>query len=492
MPRNDRDAFPGRARKLVAASLAALTVFWCAIRFVGLEASPHGYFGDETLSAVQVMCLAEIGPGEGKRWPLFVSGGSGGFYSAPYLYFAIAWTRLFGTSIPSFRGIAAFFSVATIAGLAAVAYRLDGALLALTTALCAALSPWSFQFSRIAWDPPLAPAFLVWGTVLLLRARRLTPLIFAGVAFALSMYAYPPARVQSPLWLIVLSMTQWWRGELPRRGLVTVLGSATLASVPLVVVLASDHALMQRSVDLSIFGAWWLEQRGASSTPLFILRTFLDNLHAQLRPSYLFFSGDGNLRHSTQAIGELSPVDDLALVFFTAAAAARILNRLVPTIRFSSAPPAGAEDLRLGYLFAAGALLGTIPAALTWDGIPHALRSIGTWPFVALLSGLALARAWRRRAFVGPLILAVGLGHSAVFLPRYFAAYRDAAPMWFHRDLKEAVEAEPRRPAREALRPFVGAAGYSRAELQYYLMHYERLGCREAETVSREMWPDPP
>jgi hypothetical protein len=182
----------------------------------------------------------------------------------------------------------------------------------------------------------------------------------------------------------------------------------------------------------------------------------------------------------------------LALGLLAFASARSLVRRLFPEPGSVTPAADDAVDLRLGCVVLVGAVLGTVPAALTWDGPPHALRSIGTWPFVALLSGLILAKAWERRAWVGPVLLLVGAVYSVVFLPFYFRAYRDAAPMWFHRDLKEAVEAEPRRPAREALRPFVNAAGYSRAELQYYLMAYDGLGCLEAEAESREMWPGSP
>jgi len=483
----------GRSRALVGALLAGLALFWCVVRFVGLAKSPHGFFGDETLGAVHVICLSQRGPGAGKPWPLFAGGGAGGFYSPPYLYSALAWTHLFGHSIPSFRAMAAFFNVMTIAGLALIAHRLGGRLLALTTAVAAALSPWSFQFSRIAWDPPLAPAFIVWGTYLLLRAPRPFASLLAGLAFALAMYAYPPARVQAPLWLWILLLVLWQRGKLTRGSLFAALGSMTLASIPLVV-LTRNGTLTTRISELSIIGSKWTEQqRGTTPEPLFVLRTFLDNLHAHLRPSYLFFSGDGNLRHSTQGVGELGPVDALALGLLVVAGAHSMASRLFPRSVSAPSAPVDAADLRLGCLAVVGAVLGTLPAAFTWDGVPHALRSIGTWPFVVFMSGLVLARAWERSAWVGPILLLVGVVYSALFLPFYFfRAYQNAAPMWFHRDLQEAVEATPHRSAREALQPFVAAPGYSRAELEFYLMEYDHLECVEAERVSRAMWPGDP
>lgn len=74
-------------------------------------------------------------------------------------------------------------------------------------------------------------------------------------------------------------------------------------------------------MDVAIFSAKWLdEHRGHASRLLFLVVTLLDNIAAHLRPSYLFFSGDTNRRHSSQIVGQLSPLDTLALVLATATA----------------------------------------------------------------------------------------------------------------------------------------------------------------------------
>ena len=49
------------------------------------------------------------------------------------------------------------------------------------------------------------------------------------------------------------------------------------------------------------------------------------------------------------------------------------------------------DGLRLAWF------LATLPAALTWEGIPHALRSIGAWPCVVLFTGAVLAGGWAAR-----------------------------------------------------------------------------------------------
>jgi len=54
-----------------------------------------------------------------------------------------------------------------------------------------------------------------------------------------------------------------------------------------------DGKINGRMEGVAIFGSEWLKNnRGNSSRAAFVLITFLDNVLAHLRPSYLFFSGD--------------------------------------------------------------------------------------------------------------------------------------------------------------------------------------------------------
>src|SRR6185312_9603487 len=122
---------------------------WCAMRFIGLEKVPYGLSTDETLAGLHVICLAQTGASaDGHPWPLFATGIAGGMYTPAYLYTLLAWTRLFGTSIGA------------VVGLALLARRVGNGRAARLAVAAAALSPWSFQWSRLAVDDPMAPALL--------------------------------------------------------------------------------------------------------------------------------------------------------------------------------------------------------------------------------------------------------------------------------------------------------------------------------------------
>ena len=75
-----------------------LAILWLALRFVLLEHSPPGFYGDEIRGALNAICLGETGESAyGERWPFFVSGAGAGIYSPPFLYFSAGWAQLFGT-----------------------------------------------------------------------------------------------------------------------------------------------------------------------------------------------------------------------------------------------------------------------------------------------------------------------------------------------------------------------------------------------------------
>jgi 4-amino-4-deoxy-L-arabinose transferase-like glycosyltransferase len=440
--------------------LIALALGWCAMRFVGLGKSPFGLSTDETLAGLHVECLAQTGrSADGQRWPLFATGLDGGLYTPTYLYTLFAWTRLFGISVTSLRGLNAALSLLAIVGLWLLARRVADGRAARLTVVAAALSPWSFQLSRLGTDGPMAPMFLVWGVYLFLRSPRAPWAALGGVVMSLAAYTYPPLRVQMPLVAGLLLVVE--RKRLHPARLRAFLGSMIVVGLPLAWRL-SDGTLMGRSKALSILGDDYVRgHRGQLQPLVFIVKQTMDNLFEHLRPSYLFFTGDANLRHSTQIMGELGWLDILALACFGLAVGAAISKA------FRQATVAGEPPSRLwlvaGCAVVAGAF-GTLPAALCWEGLPHALRSMGAWPAVALFTGACLSAVWSRSRVVPVVALALALAQTAHFVPYYFRVYPKASYSAWGGELRAAAETgDPARFAGEARR-------YSDLEFRYYLM----------------------
>ena len=501
-----------RIHRAAVLALVALGALWAGARFAWLESSPTGFWIDESRSALHALCLAQTGhDGDGKPWPLFSDAFGGGQHPLLLTGFNTLWTRLAGSSIAAVRATSAIFVVLTCLGLFVLARGLLDLLDRLGASrdelddlrcfpwlvlLAALLSPWSFQYSRIAWEGPLAPALLVWALAAVVRTRTHRAWVWpvlGGAAAGVAMTAYPPLRITTPLvlvaatWVLAATIPRW-----PARRaflLRAAVGALALAAAFAPVAWPMLHGgLSSRTTDIAVFTPAYLDgNRGSSGRWWFLLRTVLDNLAVHLRPSYLFLTGDANLRHSPRLVGQLSPVDSLCALL----ALWFIVRRSVWPRRLEPGPPTVPLAARALVVIAAlavvGAGFGTLPAALTWDSLPHSLRSIGAWPFVALFSGAVLAYAWRRVRGLPIVLVILAALYSGYYLPRYFAAYRDVDPDVFQRDVVAAVRAAKAKggSAREAVLPFLSR--HSDEYLRYFLMHYDGASCRESAALLREL-----
>jgi hypothetical protein len=503
-----------RIRKASIRLLVVLGAAWIVVRFCGLGTSPPGFFMDEATPATNAMCLAETGRNvQGERWPLYSPAAGGGSHTLVLLAFDTVWIKVFGTSRESFRAVSGFFILLTSLGLVLIARDAAKLIPAASEradqdtrsafpwlALFAALvSPWAFHFSRIAWDAPVASAFMIWSVAAVLRSYRADRASFwwslvAGACAALSMIAYAPLRAVVPLvlplevvllWLITPSWPDRWR--LLRNMLFAgVTATALLAST---IRMLLDGKINERMNNIVIWRPDWMRER-AASTPhwRFLVETFLDNLVAHLKPSFLFFDGDAGLRHSPHISGQLSPIDMLAL----AVVASVVILATVRTIRGTrqglhpSISLSETTRWMLAIALAAGLcwLFGLVPSALTFDAIPHAIRSLAAWPFIALFTGAILAIAWSRLRWFAPVLALLALAYTIYYFPAYFRAYDGAASYWFMRDMTDIIAKERREQPGKTIPQIVsdhfGYSYYYDEIPWFYLMSEGHLGCAEA------------
>ncbi len=506
-------------RNASVASLAVVGVVWLVIRFIGLNVAPHGFWMDEAWDAVQVMCLAENGhDADGRAWPLISHGLGGGSLPLTWTAQMVVWTRIVGTSIAGFRSLSALWVVLSCAGL----FAIGRTLLRMTPAeqepstgnvaatvfpwlvcLAGLVSPWSFQFSRMSWEQPLAPCFLVLAVLAMVRLKwqgKIYWALICGISGACSMITYPPLRVAVPLVLAFagsILLASNLRGT-SRRKFAIGLG---VSAVVLVVVFSPIVLQMARGIGtermmyVSIFAPDWLrENRGDMGSARYLFFTLLDNFWIHLRPSYLFGVGDPNLRHSAHIVGQLSPLDILAVFLAVAGFGwVALLGFRQMTQRVAPRWPRLDEREQMFMVVALSSIVAgmfaTLPAALTWETLPHALRTIGTWPFVALFSGAVLAIGWARVRWLPAATALVAVVYSCYFLPEYFRIYKNVDSLYFYRDISEAIAMRkgpwPRRTVRNSLRPF--ARVYPQQVLRYYLMHDGKLKCKESLDVYKAM-----
>jgi 4-amino-4-deoxy-L-arabinose transferase-like glycosyltransferase len=464
------------------AGVMLIALGWGVMRFAGLESVPYGLSGDELLTGLHAVCLGQTGTSaDGQHWPLYATGFSGGLYTPTYLYMLLAWTRVFGTSIAAIRGFSGAASIATILGLWLLGRTVADRRAARLAVAAAALSPWSLQVSRFAVDAPLAVAFLVWGVYLFLRSPRVAWALAAGVVMALAAYTYPPVRLQAVFVTLLLLVLE--RKRLRPGRLVAFFGAGAVVCIPLLVKML-DRDFMGRTTDLMILNAEYIRANRGHLTPAaFVVKQLLDNLFEHLRPSYLFFTGDPNLRHSTQIMGELGWVDILALGCF-AVAMGTVIARAFQSGRGAEQPAsrlwlvAGCAALAFGF--------GVLPAALCWEGLPHMGRSIGGWPAVALCTGAILSAVWARSPLVPALALILAVGQTIHFVPYYFHVYpRDSFETWGG-PLRQAAD-------RRDMATFARLAPpYTPLGFRYYLIRDFGDDCRSSLTRAERIMSGQP
>jgi hypothetical protein len=260
--------------------------------------------------------------------------------------------------------------------------------------------------------------------------------VAAGVLFALAMYTYPPARVHVPLLMIALFYRSY-RSHTSYRSYVVLL----VLCIPLAW-LTLDGTLTSRA---NALGVWSTE---APHT------FFARGLMRHLSLDFLVLRGDLNPRHGTQMFGILSWLDLLALTGLLAGPNRKLLA-----------------------LGAFGFLTALAVASLTWEGVPHALRSITGWPFVALLTGALLAAACTRWRVMPYLVLICAIAFSAMFLNVYFTTYRTSSAPHFDAVLREEAERARKTGNWAPLRGY--GEFYPREALRYYFLHYANESCAE-------------
>jgi 4-amino-4-deoxy-L-arabinose transferase-like glycosyltransferase len=454
------------------ALLGILAVVAIVFRFLYLETTPPGFFLDEAAAGANLICLAKEGiTPAGAPVGIFSVALGGGYFTPLYLRFGAAWVSLFGESIASIRAISAFVTVLTIFGVVVLARILFNPVSGWFAGLLATLSPWSFQFSRLAWDPPFMPCCLVWGLVLILSKRQgVLRSVGGGLLLSAAMYSYPPARVQVPILCVVVQIYLAYRKQWRLRAFLQSSGALIVSALPLGY-LTVTGAIQGRYQMLSVFGDYYAGRIGHPVKLFEGLQIIVANFAKHLTPNFLFIRGDANLRHSSQFVGELGWVEAFAALVAVGLFVywlVRFRSRLVTNTRWLP------EILLV--LIAIGTAI--LPAALTWESVPHALRALATWPFFALLLGFCLSAAARFTRWVTCAAALVAVCYVTYFWPRYLNEYPKFSRGWFDQDLKERAEVAKQTgnwtefvQRSRAIDPVV---------VRYYLMAYAGQGCLES------------
>ncbi len=364
------------------ASLSCLALFLIlflafVVRFTNIETIPVGLYPDEAANGVDALHAIETGD-----FKLFYPANFG--REGLFINIQAFFISIFGNTVTGLKFASILFGTLSVLGVYLLGKELfhrRGA--GLIAAFMLATSYWAINFSRIGFRAIMVTFLLSFSFYFLfrgLRTHKWQDFLFSGLIFGLGLHTYIAFRV-APLILIILLpalmlsyekfLKRFWK-----QGLVFVLG-AFIAAAPMLYYffVSNPDDFASRSSHISVLNP----EVNHGNLPATLAKTFSLSLL-----KYNFW-GDQNWRHNYPPYPILDPFVGtffLAGFLFLIWQTVTLLGKRIRE---------GDRDLRLVTNFF---LLGTffvmlIPEFLTDEGLPHALRSIGTQAPVFLMAALA-------------------------------------------------------------------------------------------------------
>ncbi len=337
----------------------------------GLTTAPPGSYIDESSIAYNAWAVANHGVDEhGVALPLYFEA-FGDFKNPVYVYMVAIFTRLFGMSVFVERLPAALCGMAACGFLCLAVRRVTASnIAAALLLLMAGLTPWMTLESRVGFEVISMVMFLC--LMLWCLSEAAVDLswrwyVGGGAAAAMAIFAYSTARLEVGLFAGAYFLAyiwplqkRWWAAIPPVVAGYSVLG---------LWMLGHPGDLTARYDLISITKN---HGTGANLSPSQFLPVFWDNYKTYISSTFLFVTGDANLRHNTQWGGMLLVVTGVMLIPGVLWIRAHWHN---PVPRFALIC----------------VLLAPIAASLTDNGTPHSLRAVTMLPFLLFIAGCGIA-----------------------------------------------------------------------------------------------------
>ena len=388
------------AEKLMAISvLVGLLAIAFFLRFWNIEHLPAGLYPDESMNGVDALRANETG-----NYQFFYPNNSG--REGLFINLQALALLLFGANITALKLWSAIFGTATVLGIYLLAKELwHKRGVALFSAFLLTFSYWGINFSRIGFRAIMVPFILSFSFFFFfrgLRTKSLFSFLISGLIFGLGFHTYIAFRV-APLILLIITLgcmasyraflKHYWKQAL------TFTCGLLIAALPLVYeFIKHPDYISSRSASISIFSPAVNHGHFA----LTLAKTFGLSLIKYT------FVGDMNWRHNYPPY----PLLDLVSGILFLAGFVFLIMRITLLIRKRWKHAERNRELMISLFLLGWFFTMLIPEFLTGEGLPHALRAIGTQPAVFLIASIPLLwfGEWLRKrepgARVGMMFLA--------------------------------------------------------------------------------------
>lgn len=357
--------------------ILALGIFF---RFYDLKEIPLGLYPDEAMNGNNA--LEALSSGDFKVFYPENNGREGLFINIQALS-----VKIFGNTPWALRGVSALLGSLTLLGIFFLARELfrtvrkrsenDPDYIALLATFLIATSYWHISLSRIGFRAIMLPLISSFGMYFLLKGFRRSSaldMIWAGIIMGLGFYTYIAFRFIPFVVAIPVGLELWkW---FKNRGAAAVPTAGKKSCAPCLILLFIFVAFVV-ALPIGVYFLHHLEDFSGRVGQVSVfsaaspIREFIkSNI---LTAGMFFVHGDCNWRHNFPCRPELH---SLVAVFFLIGILAMIRNTFKRNREVSAA-----GITLLGWL-----VLMSLPATLTREGLPHALRAIGLIPPVMLLA----------------------------------------------------------------------------------------------------------
>jgi 4-amino-4-deoxy-L-arabinose transferase-like glycosyltransferase len=424
------------------------------LRFYRLGSVPPSPDWDEVALGYNAYSILKTGRDEyGNFLPLSIR--SFDDYKPPlYVYITVPSIALFGLSEWSTRLPSAVMGVLAVLGV----YFLVRELLCdwktdtipLLSSFLLAISPWSIQFSRVAFEANTGVTVNIWAVAAFLAGlKRRIYLPIAAILFALGMYAYHSERVFLPLLIIILAVV--FRRELfdkeHTKSIILSVILGIIIAAPLIPVVFNQSALLRLRGTSSFTDQTGLLARDITKLEqdqrvgnrigqlldnrrIVYAKTVVAGYLSHFSFKWLFLTGD-NQRHHAPDMGLLYLWE---LPF--------LLYGVYRVLKHRKGP---VSTVLLGWL-----LISPVAASPT-TGLPHAVRTLVFLPVFQIFTAVGAAdavRIWRQylsgskrvlwyAAAAGAALLAVF--NFAYYLDMYFVQQNPEVSQYWQYGYKDAV-----------------------------------------------------
>ncbi len=398
------------SKKIILIILLIIVFIGGFLRIYKLHSIPPGLYPDEAMNAND----AFDNPGQ----PFYPenNGREGLYMNLVFLSF-----KIFGINVFALRFVSAIIGTITILGLYLLTKELFSFLrykgaetIALFSSFFLAVSFWHINFSRIGFRGILLPFCFTFCFYFLfkgLRTKSIFSFIYAGIFLGLGFYTYSAYRMSFLIFLAVFSIYFMWalrKKEIKNFFLNSFVFTlaALITAFPLIYYFINNPGtFFGRLGQVSVF---------SQENPI---KSFLISTFAHLY--MLNIRGDCNWRHNLSGSPQLFfPIGILFILGLAIGFRRCLLAHKKKDFK----------RLLVFYFLFSWFFAMLLPGALTYEGIPHSLRTIGVIPVCYIFAALGAFNLYEKIKKVGTRKAMVIILISACFLVswqfhKYFYTY---------------------------------------------------------------------